>query len=52
MNKNIFVACDTTNLNQVRKIIKETKTKELNIGYKFGIEFFYSKLGRSFFIKN
>ncbi len=48
MNKNIFVACDTTNLDQIRKIIKETKTKKLNIGYKFGLEFFCSKLGRSF----
>ena len=51
MNKNIFIACDTTNLNQIRKIIKETKTKKLNIGYKFGLEFFYSKLGRSFLSK-
>ncbi len=51
MNKNIFVACDTTNLNQIRKIIKETKTKKLKIGYKFGLEFFYSKLGRSFLSK-
>ena len=51
MNKNIFVACDTTNLDQIRKIIKETKTKKLNIGYKFGLEFFYSKSGRSFLSK-
>jgi len=51
MNKNIFVACDTINLDQIRKIIKETKTKKLNIGYKFGLEFFYSKLGRSFLSK-
>jgi len=51
MNKNIFVACDTTNLNQIRKIIKETKTKKLKIGYKFGLEFFYSKSGRSFLSK-
>ena len=51
MNKNIFVACDTTNLDQIRKIIKETKTNKLKIGYKFGLEFFYSKLGRSFLSK-
>ena len=51
MNKNIFVACDTTNLDQIRKIIKETKTKKLKIGYKFGLEFFYSKSGRSFLSK-
>jgi len=51
MNKNIFVACDTTNLDQIRKIIKKTKTKKLKIGYKFGLEFFYSKSGRSFLSK-
>ena len=51
MNKIIFVACDTTNLDKIRKIIKETKTKKLKIGYKFGLEFFYSKSGRSFLSK-
>ena len=53
MNKNIFVfvACDTTNLHKVKKIINETKTKKLKIGYKFGLEFFYSKNGRSFLSK-
>ena len=51
MNKNIFIACDTTNPNQVKKIIKETQTKKLKIGYKFGLEFFYSKSGRSFLSK-
>jgi len=51
MNKNIFIACDTTNLDQIRKIINETKTKKLKIGYKFGLEFFYSKSGRSFLSK-
>ena len=48
MNNKIFIACDTNNLNQVRKIIKETKTNKIKIGYKFGLEFFYSKKGRSF----
>ena len=48
MNKQIFIACDTNNLNQVRKIIKATKTNKIKIGYKFGLEFFYSKKGRSF----
>jgi len=51
MNKNIFVACDTTNLNKVQKIINDTQSKKLNIGYKFGLEFFYSKSGRSFLSK-
>ena len=49
MKKNkIFVACDTSNLNQIKKIIKETKTKKLKIIPKFGLQFFYSKNGRKF----
>ena len=51
MKKNIFIACDTNNLKNVKRIIKNTKTNKLNIGYKFGIEFFYSKHGRSFISK-
>ena len=51
MSKNIFVACDTTNLSKVRKIIRCTQSKKLKIGYKFGLEFFYSKSGRSFLSK-
>ena len=51
MNKNIFVACDTSDLKKVKKIIKYTQTKKLKIGYKFGLEFFYSKSGRLFLSK-
>jgi len=51
MNKKIFVACDTTNHNKVKKIIRFTQSKKLKIGYKFGLEFFYSKSGRSFLSK-
>ena len=51
MNKNIFVACDTTNILKVKKIIKHTQTKKLKIGYKFGLEFLNSKRGRSFVSK-
>ena len=47
----IFIACDTTNTNVIKKIISDTKTKKLNIGYKFGLEFFYSKNGRKFISK-
>ena len=47
----IFIACDTTNINKVKKIIKNTKTKKLKIGYKFGLEFINSKNGRSFISK-
>jgi len=47
----IFVACDTSNLNLVKKIIKHTKTKKLEITPKFGLQFFYSKQGRRFLEK-
>jgi orotidine-5'-phosphate decarboxylase len=47
----IFIACDTTNHNLIKKIISHTKTNKLNIGYKFGLEFFYSKNGRKFISK-
>ena len=51
MSKKIFVACNTTNHNKVRKIINYTQSRKLKIGYKFGLEFFYSKSGRSFLSK-
>jgi len=52
MKKNkIFVACDTSNINIVKKIIKQTKTTELEIIPKFGLQFFYSKKGRKFLEK-
>ena len=50
-NRNIFIACDTTKTSEVNKIIKSTETKDLKIGYKFGLEFFYSKKGRAFLSK-
>ena len=46
--KTIFVAIDTSNLNLVKKIIKDTKTNKLKIIPKFGLQFFYSKHGRKF----
>ncbi len=49
MKKNkIFVACDTTNIKKIKKIIKETQSSQLNFGYKFGLEFLNSKKGRKF----
>ena len=50
-NRNIFIACDTAKPTEVNKIIKSTETKDLKIGYKFGLEFFYSKKGRAFLSK-
>ena len=50
-NKTIFVACDTSNLNKIKKIITETRTKKLQIVPKFGLQFFYSKHGRKFLQK-
>ena len=47
-NKIIFVACDTSNINLIKKIIKDTQTNKLNIVPKFGLQFFYSKHGRKF----
>ena len=44
----IFIACDTTNLKKVKKIINQSKTNKIKIGYKFGLEFMNSKNGRKF----
>ena len=51
--KNIFIACDTSNLKEVKKIIKlsQVQLDGFKIGYKFGLEFFYSKNGRKFIEK-
>ena len=50
-NKTIFVACDTSNLNEIKKIINQTNSKKLKIIPKFGLQFFYSKNGRKFLEK-
>ena len=44
----IFIACDTTSISKVKKIIKNSQTSKLKIGYKFGLEFLNSKNGRKF----
>ena len=51
MNRTIFVACDTSNLKKIKKIITQTKTNKLKIIPKFGLQFFYSKQGRKFLEK-
>ena len=50
-NNKIFVACDSTNISQIKKIIKHTSNTKLKIGYKFGLEFLNSKHGRNFVSK-
>ena len=51
MIKKIFIACDTTKISNIKKILDNTNTKKLKIGYKFGLEFINSKNGRSFLSK-
>ncbi len=52
MKKNkIFIACDSTNISKIKKIIKETQSSKIKFGYKFGLEFLNSKNGRAFLSK-
>ena len=46
--KKIFIAVDTNKVSRAKKIISDTQTKKIKVGYKFGLEFFYSKNGRKF----
>ena len=48
---NLFIACDTSNIKKVKKIIKETENNKLVVGYKFGLEFLNSKNGRQYISK-
>ena len=47
----IFIACDTTNISKIKKIIKETKNTKIKVGYKFGLEFLNSINGQNFVSK-
>ena len=51
MRRKVFIAIDTNKESVARKIISQTQTNKLDIGYKFGLEFFYSKNGRKFISK-
>ena len=46
--KKIFIAIDTNKISRAKRIIKDTQTNKIKVGYKFGFEFFYSKNGRKF----
>ena len=50
-NRIVFVACDTSNLNKIKRIINQTKSNKIKIIPKFGLQFFYSKHGRKFIEK-
>ena len=47
----IFIACDTTDLTKVKKIIRFSQTTKIKIGYKFGLEFMNSRKGRHYISK-
>ncbi len=49
--KKLFIACDTSKISKVKKILKYTQNKQIKIGYKFGLEFMNSKNGRTFLAK-
>ena len=46
--KKIFIAIDTNKVSKAKKIIRDSRTNKIKVGYKFGLEFFYSKNGRKF----
>ena len=49
MKKNkVFIACDSRNIQKIKKIISQTQNKDIIIGYKFGLEFLNSRNGRNF----
>ena len=48
MKNKIFIAIDTNKVSKAKKIIRDTQTKKIKIGYKFGLEFMNSKNGRRF----
>ena len=46
--KKIFIAVDTNKISKAKRIIKDTQTNKIKVGYKFGLEFMNSKNGRRF----
>ena len=47
----IFLALDTNKISETKRIIANAKSSKLDIGYKFGLEFFYAKGSREFISK-
>ena len=48
MKKKVFIAIDTTDLKKAKKIIAQSQTNKIKVGYKFGSIFMNSKKGRQF----
>ena len=48
MKPKIFIACDTTSIKKIKRIIKVSQNSKISFGYKFGLEFLNSKNGRKF----
>ena len=46
--RKIFIAIDTNKVSKAKRIIEDTKSNKIKVGYKFGLEFFYSIDGRKF----
>ena len=51
-NKTIFVACDTSNLGKIKRIITQTSNKQIEIVPKFGLQFFFFQKGKKVPRKN
>ena len=51
LKNKIFIACDSSRISKINKIIRETQNSKIKIGYKFGLEFLNSKRGRNFLSK-
>ena len=47
-HKNIFVACDTSNLSEIKKIIKQTQTTNLRLFQNLAYNFFILKMEENF----
>ncbi len=47
----IFIALDTNKISEIKRIMTHAKSTKLDIGYKFGLEFFYAKGSREFISK-
>ena len=44
----VFIACDSSNIQKIRKILRSISNNKIEIIPKFGLQFFYSKNGRKF----